>query len=221
MIIDPYTWNQVIIKSIKTVADSTVVVRMERPKGYIFKAGQYSVARITLKNGEQRIRQYSYSSSPLEPNTLEMLIQHEPNGEVSSWFCKYAKVGDSIEISQALGGFVLNDSTRPTLLIAGKVGVAPYLSMLREGAHSNLSLVYSVRNKNQICFPSELETYNSTVVETSKTSRISIDLLGPHLSSNPIVYICGSKQFVYAVTETVVSGGVPIVDVYRELFTLQ
>ena len=221
MIIDPYRWTPAKIIAIQPVAADTVAVHVERPAGFSFKAGQYSVVKTTLRNGEQRIRQYSYSSDPKVIEHLEMLIQKETGGEVSGWFCKEAKVGDEIEISQALGGFVLNDLERPTILIAGKVGVAPFFSMLREGAHPALSLIYNVRNIKQACYETELQQYNSAVLETSKNGHMSQSSLRPFLQNKPVFYICGSKQFVDAVTEMLLAIGVPMTDMYRELFTLQ
>lgn len=221
MIIDPYKWTPTKIIAIKPVATDTVAVHVERPTGYDFKAGQYAVVRTILQNGEQRIRQYSFSSSPHIKDRLELLIQREPGGEVSGWFCKEAVIGDQIELSQPLGGFVLNDSTRPTVLIAGKVGVAPFLSMLREGSHPALSLLYNVRSKDQACYRDELHQYNTALLETGKKGRITPDALQPFVSNNPIFYVCGSKQFVDAITEMLTSIDVPMVDIYRELFTLQ
>ncbi len=221
MIIDPYTWKTTKIIAIKLVATDTVAVHLERPVDYVFKAGQYSVVRTTLQNGEQRIRQYSFSSNPQNDDHLEMLIQQEPGGEVSSWFCKEATAGDEVELSQALGGFVVNDITRSTVLIAGKVGIAPYLSMLREGSHPALSLIYSVRSKDQVCYPKELKQYNAGVLETGKNGRITPDALRPFVPNRPVFYLCGSKQFVDAITDMLTSSGVPMVDIYRELFTLQ
>ncbi|MEO5499780.1 MAG: FAD-binding oxidoreductase [Candidatus Saccharimonadales bacterium] len=221
MIIDPYHWTSSKIIAIEPVATDTVAVHLERPAGYVFKAGQYSVVRTTLPNGEQRIRQYSFSSSPLAENQLEMLIQREPSGEVSGWFCDDAIVGSEIELSQALGGFVLNNLERPTILIAGKVGVAPFLSMLRDGSHPSLSLLYSIRTKDQVCYREELHLYNTAVLETGKNGHINADLLQPFTAKKPVFYICGSKQFVDAMTEILTSIGVPMIDIYRELFTLQ
>ncbi len=221
MIIDPYNWRAAKIVAIEPVAADTVAVHITRPASFVFRAGQYAVVKTTFQNGDQRLRQYSFSSPPQAEDHLEMIVQREPGGEVSSWFCKQAKIGDEIELSQALGGFVLNDMTRPTVLIAGKVGVAPYLSMLREGSHPALSLIYSVRSENQVCYPEELKRYNAGVLQTGKSGRLASDSFVPFISSNPVFYVCGSKQFVDAIGEMLASSGVLPINIYRELFTLQ
>ena len=218
MIIDPYTWRSLTILEIKLVAEETVAVRFTRPADYTFRAGQYAVTRIT-KTTNTFIRQYSFSSSPGD-DTLELLIQREPGGEVSSWFFESAQPGDIVEISQPFGNFTLEAGKRPVLLIAGRVGIAPFMSMVRDNKQP-LAVLYSVRNRKQVCFAEELHETGVTVVSTDHTPRIDSAVLMPLLADQPLVYICGSKQFVDAMVILVTKSGVATKDIRRELFTLQ
>jgi ferredoxin-NADP reductase len=221
MIIDPYTWHRLTVKSITRITGDTVAVGLNRPPAYTFRAGQYAVVRITTADKRQFIRQYSYSSGPQE-KSLELLIQREPNGEVSRWFHDTASAGDSIEVSQALGSFTLEPRvTRPILLIAGRIGVAPYISMLRNKRRRGINLLYSVRSIDQVCFPELLRAIPTTIIATDTSPRINIATLEPVLRPKPIVYVCGSKQFVDAICELLSASGVEPGDVHRELFTLQ
>lgn len=221
MIIDPYTWHQFVIEEKIAASTDTVALRFKRPSGYQFRAGQYAIVRVTTGDGRQLIRQYSFTSAP-DDDLLELLVQREPGGAVSNWFYGDAAAGDTVELSQPFGGFTLEHTgKRPVLLIAGRVGVAPYLSMLREAYRSNLSLLYSVRTEDQICFPDLLEQHNVQVIVTSQTPRIDKTLLKPLLAGKPLIYLCGSKQFVDAIMQYVLENGAVETDVRRELFTLQ
>lgn len=221
MIIDPYTWHRFAIETITHITPDTVAVGFTRPPAYVFRAGQYAVVRITKASGETYIRQYSFSSSPND-TTLELLIQREPEGEVSNWFYSEANFGDTVELSQPLGSFTLDKATkRPILLIAGRIGITPFISMLREDHRHDISVLYSVRTKDQICFPELLEQLDVHTITTDTSPRIDGVLLKPLLAKKPIVYICGSKQFVDAIAEYITSSGTPVSDVHRELFTLQ
>lgn len=220
MIIDPYTWSRHRIETIAHVTSDTVAINLKRPVGYSFRAGQYAVVRITKTTGESYIRQYSFSSAPVD-DTLELLIQHEPDGVVSNWFFDEAKPGDSLELSQPLGSFTLNKSSkRHTLLIAGRVGIAPFVSMMRSG-HKNLSVLYSVKSSDQICFPELLKQHSVTIVQTDISPRISKTFLSNLLADKPVVYISGSKQFVDSITLALTELGTVAEDIKRELFTLQ
>src|SRR5690349_2718197 len=110
MIIDPYTWSRLTIEDLTPVSIDTMAVGFKRPVGYEFRPGQYAVVRATLTGDTSTLRQYSFSSSPND-DRLELLIQLEPNGVVSSWFFNGAKVGDVVELSQPLGSFTLEKKT--------------------------------------------------------------------------------------------------------------
>jgi len=221
MIIDPYTWQRFVIEDKLVVASDTVAVRFKRPAGYVFRAGQYAVVRATTNEDKQLLRQYSFSSAP-QDEMVELLIQREPEGEVSNWFYDDAKPGDEIEMSQPFGGFTIEQTgARPVLLIAGRVGIAPYLSMLREGKKRALSLLYSVRSDDQICFPDLIKQFDTTVVVTARSARIDKAMLVPMLEKQPLAYVCGSKQFVDAIAGYLHANGIPNEDIRRELFTLQ
>ena len=202
------------------VTSDTVTVTTKKPDGYSFDAGQYAVVRVTTKNGQSLIRQYSFSSAPRNDG-LELLVQHEPDGEVSTWFCRVAKVGDVIEISQPFGGFTLAGIAGPTLLIAGRVGIAPFISMMRESSSQALSLLYSVRSEEQVCFPELLTAHKTTIIKTGEMPRIDRAMLEAHIGLDPVVFVCGSKQFVDGICSELKELGVPEHDIRRELFTLQ
>lgn len=221
MIIDPYTWSRHQIETITRVTNDTVAVGFKRPTSYHFRAGQYAVVRATMPNGTQLIRQYSFSSAP-DDESLELLIQKEPEGIVSSWFFETAVYGDEVELSQPLGNFTLEKTdSRPLLLIAGRIGVAPFISMMRDKKRRKLSVLYSVRNADQVCFPELLEQFRATIIQTDTSPRISAKFLEKLVQDNSTVYICGSKQFVDSMSFLLTGLNISPNDIKRELFTLQ
>lgn len=223
MIIDPYTWQRMKIDAVATVATDTVAIRMPRPEGYTFRAGQYAVVR-TVIDSAPLLRQYSFSSNP-DDNMLELLVQREPDGIVSSWFCDTAKPGDEIELSQPYGNFTWNNEPGPTLLIAGRIGIAPFVSILRHHqkvrSHTPISILYSVRETNQICEKDLLDRFETTYLITGSGHRLTKELLQVHLAKDPTVYLCGSKQFVDAMNTLLHDLDVSPDRIRRELFTLQ
>lgn len=222
MIIDPYLWHRCRIQDIARTASDTVTVRLQRPAGYQFRAGQYAVVRVTTSDGKSYMRQYSFSSAPADEN-LELLVQHEPSGAATTWFCDTAAPGDTLEISQPFGNFTLESVSRkrPVLLIAGRVGIAPFISMLRDKKHCKLSVLYSVRTDAQICFPELLKQNRATIIRTETSPRISTIFLKKMIADRPLVYVCGSKQFVDSMAAMLYELDIPPEDVKRELFTLQ
>lgn len=219
MIIDPYTWHRLPIQHIARLTPDTISVRVPRPDGYMYRAGQYAVVRASPA-GAPVLRQYSIASSP-DNDFLEFLVQREPSGVVSSWFFETAETGTALEISQALGTFTVMNEQVPLLFIAGRVGIAPFLSMFRTEAPADSTLLYSARGADDFCYRELLEQQNTVFFDTETGARINTDVLERHLRPATRVYLCGSKQFVDSLVRKLLDLGVPPGHIRRELFTLQ
>lgn len=213
MFIDSYTWNTVAIRSVTSVAKDVVAVRLEKPASYQFHAGQYTVVRAATM-----VRQYSFSSAPAG-DELELLIQREPDGALSNWFHDTATAGTEIEISQPFGNFVAPHPPRPIVCIAGRIGVAPFISMLRDG--TNLRLLYAVREQEELCFPKLMEQANASLFVSSSGHRLELSSLKPYIKPDQLYYLCGSKRFVDAMMERLTHLNVSTQSIRRELFTLE
>lgn len=218
MIIDPYTWHTTRITEITPVAHDTITIRVNRPAGYRFAAGQYAITRTYVTPTRFLVRQYSFSSPP-SAEWLEFTIQREPGGEVTTWLHGHARVGDMMEISQSFGHFTFEHTERPLLFIAGRVGIAPFMSHLREASHHNVHILYSMRSEEEYCFRKEIESITTPVITTTQP-RIDRAFLAQHVIHHPIVYICGSRQFAEAIQTHLNELGLPPADIRRELFTL-
>lgn len=203
---------------VSRITPDVVSIKLARPAGYSFHTGQYVVVRITTADRKSIVRQYSFSSGEND-HLLEILIQQEPEGMASSWFFTMAKVGMTIEISQAFGSFTpKNDRKKHLVCIAGRIGIAPFLSMILSGYRMNL--LYSVREKNQVCYPELIQSVGGNVFVSSTGKYITKERLRLVVEPNNVYYICGSKQYVDDMMEMLLDIGVEASDVRRELFTL-
>jgi stearoyl-CoA 9-desaturase NADPH oxidoreductase len=96
-----------------------------------FRAGQFVKLCATIA-GVRHTRCFSLSSAPEDRGHLRVTIKAVPGGRVSGWVGAGARVGDVVELSQAMGQFVLPDPLPPKLLfISGGSGITPILSMIR------------------------------------------------------------------------------------------
>ncbi len=213
MLLDAYTWNEVKIRSIRLVAKDVVAVGIEKPAAYSYHVGQYAVVRA---NGV--IRQYSFSSAPKDEE-LELLVQRQPGGTVSNWFHDTARSGMSIELSQAFGNFVPPYDNKEFVAIAGRVGVAPFLSMKRAGIR--LPLLYAVRNRQEICFEELLDFSVDKIFVSEEDGHITAEDLLSYIKPDIRFYLCGSKRFVDRMFQKLESAGVTADRIRRELFTLE
>lgn len=225
MIIDSYSWNRVRIAVVNHIAVDTVSVTLEPLSSkYRFIPGQYTIVKTTI-DGSSLMRQYSFSSSP-SSDQIEFCIRKEPGGEVSSWFCETARPGDYIEISQPFGQFQLEQPlTTNSLFVAGGVGIAPFMSMLRsKDSAQKITLLYSEKQPDDVCYKTELQqilgdSFYLTI--SSQTGRIDSSHLKIHLKKHTQVYLCGPKLFVDMMYEKLENLDIPLDHIKREAFTLQ
>ncbi|HSA51041.1 MAG TPA: globin domain-containing protein, partial [Yinghuangia sp.] len=85
-----------------------------------FRPGQYVSVQVELPDGARQIRQYSLSSAPGRGQwRITVKRVHEPaapDGEVSTWLHRNARVGTVLTTSAPFGDLVLPDGDGPLLL---------------------------------------------------------------------------------------------------------
>lgn len=228
MIIDAYRWQPATIRQVAHISSRTVAVTIDKPTNYRYTAGQYTIVRRRMPGSAALVRQYSFSSPP-DQTTLELTIQKEPYGQLSGWFHDFAQAGDQLEISQPFGAFTWYPSeTRPLLLVAGGSGIAPCMSIIRHHAGASattpLTLHYSVRQADHLCFYDELQSLatprQAFTTTTDTAPRLSAETLSDHLTPDTVAYICGSKRFIGAMHGAIVGLGLPPSQIKHEAFTL-
>lgn len=126
-----------------------------------FKAGQYVKVDLPIE-GKKTYRQYSISSQPKGDNKIELLIVFKENGAGTNFLFKEAKVGTILNISKALGRFVLPEKIEKEItFICTGVGLAPFRSMYLELLNNlktdkTVNLIFGTRTLKDICYFDEI-----------------------------------------------------------------
>lgn len=92
-----------------------------------FKAGQFVLLR---PNAQLPWRAYSFSRAPGKP--LRLTVKRVEGGAVSTHLTTQLKVGDTLEVKGPFGQFVVPESSKQLLFIAGGSGITPFVSILQE-----------------------------------------------------------------------------------------
>lgn len=121
-----------------------------------FEAGQYTSLALDV-DGQRVAQPYSILSAPDE-RPLEFFFYTQLDGQLSARLSQL-KAGDRVWIQkQAEGSFTLKQvpAGKSLWLLATGTGVAPFLSMLREGSpwqrFDHVGLVYAVRHWDDIAY---------------------------------------------------------------------
>jgi len=224
------------------VAEGTMAFQFEKPKGFVFKAGQYiDLTLLGPQPGSSNglIHTFSIASSPLEE---ELLITTRMRSTVFKQALSILPLGSGAKIEGPMGSFVLhNNTSRPAVFLAGGIGIAPFLSILSYASSEKLRhpiiLFYANRYLEDAAFidalwkleranprfrfvPTLTRMSNNNGAWKGRTGHISSEMLLTQLGvvRGPIYYLAGPPTMVAAARRTLVEVGVDEDDIRSEEF---
>jgi ferredoxin-NADP reductase len=223
------------LRSRETVAEGTMAFHFDKPEGFGFKPGQ----AIDLVLGEHR-HAFSLVSAPSEN---ELVIATRMRESEFKRALKATAVGGAVGIDGPFGSLTLHkDPTRAAILIAGGIGITPYMSMLRQATADRLAhrivLIYSVRRPSDAAFLDELRDLAArnanfklvvtvTQPETAgqgwkgETGHIDAAMLARvkrEFAPRPVHYLAGPPAMVAALRQVLEGAGVDEDDIRAEEF---
>lgn len=212
-------------------------IRMQRPEGFTFEAGQFLPVRIRVE-GKDQVRCYSISSAPFAEGFLEISVKRQ--GLVSNALHATARPGGILTIKAPNGRFKYPaGDDRPLVLLAGGVGITPLISMLRHAVHSEptrpVTLIYSAHDRQSLAFYDELVTLErrhpqiKTVFAITRDGspgpafypgRIDSALLQATVPGirHALSLICGPTSMIDGLRSVLAELGVPREQIHYEVF---
>jgi ring-1,2-phenylacetyl-CoA epoxidase subunit PaaE len=211
-----------------------------------YAAGQFLTVIPNIA-GEKPRRSYSLSSSPATDMSPAITIKRIPGGLVSNFLCDNIKVGDSVEVIEPMGNFVIEPDAHASknyVFIGAGSGVTPLMSMIKtllnREPKSKIHLIYGSRHEDQIIFKKQLDA-----LETEFSTRLTV----LHVISQPAAnwpglkgrinqastvyylkqelgieiakahyYLCGPLEMMEEVQKALAIFEVPSTQIHKELF---
>ncbi len=215
------------VAAVEALAPGTVKVRLDRPSGFRFRAGQFALVQVSTPWGPD-LRPLSLAGSP-DVDELDFATRIGPSAFKRALFG--LTPGNEVRVSRPIGGLSY-DPSRPAVLIAGGMGITPLRSLLLSRAALDTSapirLLFSNRHWEWIPFRAELsaeerqrQNLRITWVQTSPVGvpqnedvhhgRIDRELLSRELRQNPdaVFYVAGPAPMTADVTGALRNLGVP------------
>jgi ferredoxin-NADP reductase len=193
--------------------------RFEHPQGAplpIFAGGAHVM--VQMQDGAVlRRNAYSLISDPADRSGYEIAVQREDQGRGGSrWMHEQAQPGMVMTIGAPVNLFALNLTAKRHLLIAGGVGITPFLAQVRDldriGAPYELH--HAIRSAAEaVPLPDGARLHVS-----DQGSRMDLDAI---LSGQPLgthLYVCGSDRMIRAVLDAARGLGWPADALHSEEF---
>lgn len=141
------------VAKMERLAEDVMRVKLVVPTGekIAFRAGQY--INILLEDGSRRA--FSFANPPHENAFIDLHIRRIPDGRYTAGHVfTRMKEGDEIRFEGPLGSFVLHESDRPIIFVAGATGFAPVKSMIEDAFHHGVQrrmlLYWGVRKRRDL-----------------------------------------------------------------------
>lgn len=180
---------------------------------------------VTMDAAERRIKnQYSLISSPEATDAYEISVLRVLDSRGGSEFMHtHVSAGDSLWINPPNNEFTLYDLAKKHLLIAGGIGITPFIPMTEHlsAQEADFELHYATRSEKRAAYsdllreryPDQLHTYQSSLGQRIQFNQLLADQpLGTHL------YVCGPERMIDDVIELARQAGWPEENLHWEKF---
>ncbi len=150
--------QQAKIVNISDIALGTVEVTIKAPSEFYFLPGQYitiTIIELSQEPLKEQFRDFSIASAPNELPLLRVAFRQS-----NSNFKKILSalpIGSKVMLDGPAGVFTLPEPPATVALIAGGIGITPFMSTLRAtNNYSRLRLIYFNHSSDRATFLSEL-----------------------------------------------------------------
>ncbi|MNZ36742.1 Phthalate 4,5-dioxygenase oxygenase reductase subunit [compost metagenome] len=188
-----------------------------------FSAGSHVLVHLPTPQRSLR-NAYSLLGDPAEPAQYRIAVRLQEDSRGGSRFLhEQVKEGDRLQLSPPANLFALHSQARHHLLIAGGIGITPFLAQVaeleRRGA--SFALHYACRGGLTDAYRGELTARlgeRFRAYDASAGERLELAAL---LAAQPLgthVYVCGPQRLIDGVREAAASLGWPDSRVHWEAF---
>ena len=213
------------LEKIDKITDGVVSFSFSTSKILQYTAGQFIEMYLPDNTPDSRgpKRWFTLSSSPTEDLLTITTKFADKNSSDFKHHLHTLAIGDEIEISEAMGDFVLpKDATLPLIFIAGGIGVTPYRSIIKwlndTKELRDIKVLLAANTEQDIVFADTFAEYGDKPIEivsspspgwNGEVGRLTaeriIELVGP--ITNQRIYISGPEQMVEALQKGLLEHG--------------
>ena len=213
----------------------------EKPDGFNYEPGQYLEINLEHQNPDDRgtTRWFTLSSSPTEGDLMITTRLVEKHSTFKQALFDL-KPSDSVNAKGPMGKFIMpKDPNSEIVWIAGGIGVTPFRSQMKfildNQQQRKITLIYSNRTKNDICFTKLWEEAQASVKNFKLVSTL-VDEVPPDWEgesgmvdeamikravgqpADKIFYVSGPEPMVEAFKPKLMAMGIKEENIHQDWF---
>ena len=215
---------------VSEIAEGTVEMVLRRPEKFSFEAGQYAqvaVAHLAYGDPKGASRVFSMASPPTDKRSVSFAFRNTGSGMKRT--IAEAGKGMKMILEGPYGFYTFPKSVdRPLVLVAGGIGITPYMSMIRFAREMRsplrIALVYANANRRRAAYLSELKEtarerkeFSLHEVYGKLNRRVLADIAAEH--ENAKWHIAGPPGMVEYARSELIGAAVDEESIYAESFT--
>ncbi len=188
-----------------------------------FAVGAHLRLPVTLPDGSAADRRYSLVGTTAPGRPWRLAVQRAEPGRGGSACMWRLAVGDRLAVQGPVNGFTLPPALRPTLLVAGGIGITPLAGMAqvlaRRGAP--LRLAYAARSAEDMVLLDELRALlgeRLALFDASRGERVDLAAEFGALAADGQAFVCGPVPMLHAAQAAWARAGRPVQRLRFETF---
>lgn len=190
-----------------------------------FTGGSHIIVQMQGADGSQFSNAYSLMSDPRDTRSYQIGVRLEEQSKGGSAFMhQQVEVGSTLTISSPNNLFALDPTAGRHVLIAGGIGITPFLAQLHEleGGDTDYELHYAFRSPEHGAFQDDLSSGphagRTRFYIDSLERKLDLAALCAGLTEDAHLYVCGPKPLIDAVIATAAKAGIAEQRVHWEQF---
>jgi len=206
----------------------SLIFKPEKPLSW--KAGQFLHYVLNHPDTDDRgsDRWFTIASAPYEGHVMITTRFADTKGSTFKKTLKALKVGDTIEISDLDGDFIINDARKDYIFIAGGIGITPFHSILKQAEHEGKSLRVQLLYANRKLVAAYKKEFDAMakrnphfkvhyLFHPQRIDQQTLQELVPDLRK-PLFYVSGPEPMVESVGKMLLKMGVPKKNLKQDWF---
>ena len=180
-------------------------------------------AHVDLRLPDGRVRQYSLIGDAADRSQYEIAIKREADGRGASiWAHANLRRGSIAHVSAPRNNIPLAAAARRVVLVAGGIGITPFVSMVRKLARdeADFALHLCARSAAAAPFLADLRALCGERLQTwfsGEGRRFSAEVIGRPAEGRHL-YVCGPLRLLEPVLAQATTAGWPDAQVHTEVF---